>query len=114
MAIGWFLRATMITQIVDRLNDATYKDQQLRNVEAPNYSKTASADFIVIPKKSKNSSYEGFQMPLHYPRYNKEDYEKMEEWRIDQLLREYGLVVNGSLEEKRDYAMGAFLWPDQM
>ncbi|KAJ6912337.1 hypothetical protein NC651_014902 [Populus alba x Populus x berolinensis] len=55
----------------------------------------------------------GFQMPLHYPRYTKADYEKMEEWKVDMLLREYGISFKGSLEEKRGYAMGAFLWPDQ-
>ncbi|MCL7044844.1 hypothetical protein MKW94_016511 [Papaver nudicaule] len=33
----------------------------------------------------------GFQMPLHYPRYKKLDYERMEEWKVDMLLREYGL-----------------------
>lgn len=55
-----------------------------------------------------------FQMPLHYPRYAKSDYEKMEEWRLDLLLKQYGLCCNGSsLEEKRAFAMGAFLWPDQ-
>ncbi|OMO76977.1 hypothetical protein CCACVL1_15270 [Corchorus capsularis] len=36
-------------------------------------------------------SESGFQMPLHYPRYRKADYEKMEEWKVDMLLREYGL-----------------------
>ena len=55
-----------------------------------------------------------FQLPLHYPRYKKEDYERMEEWKLDLLLKEYGLACNGSLEEKRAYAMGAFLWPDQL
>ncbi|KAL0371890.1 UNVERIFIED_CONTAM: hypothetical protein Scaly_0870600 [Sesamum calycinum] len=25
----------------------------------------------------------GFQMPLHYPRYKKSDYEKMPEWQLD-------------------------------
>ncbi|XP_021896201.1 uncharacterized protein LOC110813398 [Carica papaya] len=54
-----------------------------------------------------------FQMPLHYPRYSKSEYEKMEEWKVDLLLREYGLSFNGSLDEKRAFAMGAFLWPDQ-
>ncbi|KAL0301074.1 UNVERIFIED_CONTAM: hypothetical protein Sradi_6384200 [Sesamum radiatum] len=54
-----------------------------------------------------------FQMPLHYPRYAKSDYEKMEEWKVDALLRQYGLRFDGSLEEKRRFAMGAFLWPDQ-
>ncbi|KAF3320000.1 hypothetical protein FCM35_KLT22399 [Carex littledalei] len=108
MALGWFLQA-MLSQIVDPINDNTSRDKKPRNC-----SKTESTDFVVVTKKNINSSCEGFQMPLHYPRYKKEDYEKMEEWRIDQLLREYGLVVNGSLEEKRDFAMGAFLWPDQM
>ncbi|KRX12050.1 hypothetical protein T07_7614 [Trichinella nelsoni] len=39
----------------------------------------------------------------------------MEEWRLDLLLKQYGLVSvsNGTLEEKRAYAIGAFLWPDQ-
>ncbi|XP_058209802.1 uncharacterized protein LOC131322486 [Rhododendron vialii] len=57
---------------------------------------------------------EGFQMPLHYPRYKREDYEKMEELKIDLLLREYGIGFKGSLEEKRNFAIGAFLWPDQL
>ncbi|XP_044958972.1 uncharacterized protein LOC123410143 [Hordeum vulgare subsp. vulgare] len=55
----------------------------------------------------------GFQMPLHYPRYRKADYEAMPEWRVDCLLREYGLPVAGDIEEKRRFAMGAFLWPGQ-
>lgn len=57
-------------------------------------------------------SYE-FQMPLHYPCYTKSDYEKMEEWKVELLLKEYGLSFKGSLAEKRRFAMGAFLWPDQ-
>ncbi|KAG5242413.1 Melanin-concentrating hormone receptor [Salix suchowensis] len=66
----------------------------------------------------KNSNLEmdpctGFRMPLHYPRYTKADYEKMEEWKVDVLLREYGMNFDGNLEEKRAFAMGAFLWPDQ-
>ena len=52
----------------------------------------------------------GFRMPLHYPRYRKADYEAMPEWRGDCLLREYGLPVTGDVEEKRRFAMGAFLW----
>jgi len=55
----------------------------------------------------------GFRMPLHYPRYKKADYEAMPEWRVDCLLREYGLPVAGDLRAKREFAMGAFLWPDQ-
>ncbi|XBI11482.1 uncharacterized protein [Aegilops tauschii subsp. strangulata] len=55
----------------------------------------------------------GFRMPLHYPRYRKADYEAMPEWRVDCLLREYGLPVAGDVEDKRRFAMGAFLWPSQ-
>ncbi|GJM90786.1 hypothetical protein PR202_ga07098 [Eleusine coracana subsp. coracana] len=52
--------------------------------------------------------------PLHYPRYKKADYEAMPEWRLDCLLREYGLPdVAGGVDDKRRFAMGAFLWPDQ-
>ncbi|KAI3849122.1 hypothetical protein MKW92_026574 [Papaver armeniacum] len=57
----------------------------------------------------------GFQMPLHYPHYKKSYYEKMEEWKVDMLLREYGLdSFKGTLDEKREFAMGTFLWPDQL
>ncbi|CAI0440242.1 unnamed protein product [Linum tenue] len=55
----------------------------------------------------------GFRMPLHYPRYSKRDYEAMEEWRLDLLLSQYGIRLAGTVDEKRAYAIGAFLWPDQ-
>ena len=51
-----------------------------------------------------------FQMPLHYPRYTKADYEAMPEWKLDCLLNEYGLSISGDVEQKRKFAMGAFLW----
>ncbi|KNA12377.1 hypothetical protein SOVF_126500 [Spinacia oleracea] len=51
-----------------------------------------------------------FQMPVHYPRYSKSDYEAMPEWRIDFLLKQYGLPVVGNAKQKRMFAMGAFLW----
>ncbi|XP_047307063.1 uncharacterized protein LOC124910465 [Impatiens glandulifera] len=51
-----------------------------------------------------------FQMPLHYPRYMKADYEMMPEWKLDCLLKEYGLPLAGNLDQKRKFAMGAFLW----
>lgn len=56
----------------------------------------------------------GFKMPLHYPRYTKQDYGNMADFKLDMLLREYGLSFKGSLEEKRAYAIGAFLWPQQL
>eukprot|EP01018_Ginkgo_biloba_P004351 Gb_24388 [translate_table: standard] len=55
-----------------------------------------------------------FQMPLHYPRYTKSDYEVMSESKLDRLLQEYGLPVMGDLSQKRKYAMGAFLWPEEL
>ncbi|KAH0731969.1 hypothetical protein KY289_003157 [Solanum tuberosum] len=59
----------------------------------------------------KKSGINHFQMPLHYPRYTKEDYQHMPEWMIDKLLLEYGLPAIGDLANKRKFAMGAFLWP---
>lgn len=53
-----------------------------------------------------------FQMPLHYPRYTKKDYQNMSEQMIDRLLTEYGLPSFGDLSYKREFAMGAFLWPE--
>ncbi|CAK7324103.1 unnamed protein product [Dovyalis caffra] len=53
----------------------------------------------------------GFQMPLHYPRYSRSEYETMPEWQLDRLLTEYGLPVVGSVEQKRKFSIGAFLWP---
>ncbi|KAF5742692.1 hypothetical protein HS088_TW09G00744 [Tripterygium wilfordii] len=64
-------------------------------------------------KTKKGVMKSSFQMPLHYPRYTKKDYESMPEWELDRLLAEYGLAVQGhDLEYKREFAMGAFLWPD--
>ncbi|KAL8232028.1 hypothetical protein R6Q57_001806 [Mikania cordata] len=56
-----------------------------------------------------------FQMPLHYPRYTKEEYKELPEGMIDRLLAEYGLSSSGhhDLGSKREFAMGAFLWPPQ-
>ncbi|KAF7849444.1 hypothetical protein BT93_L0790 [Corymbia citriodora subsp. variegata] len=62
-------------------------------------------------KSTNNQS--SFQMPLHYPRYQKKDYENMPEWKLDRLLSEYGLPVSGDVDQKRKFAMGAFLWPSQ-
>ncbi|KAG5538262.1 hypothetical protein RHGRI_019000 [Rhododendron griersonianum] len=55
--------------------------------------------------------YGYFQMPLHYPRYTKAEYEAMPEWKLDCLLTEYGLPVTGDVSHKRKFAIGAFLWP---
>ncbi|KAJ4839524.1 hypothetical protein Tsubulata_019028, partial [Turnera subulata] len=49
-------------------------------------------------------------MPLHYPRYTKKDYEAMPQWKLYNLLVQYGLPTTGDLAEKRETAMGTFLW----
>ncbi|PIA49098.1 hypothetical protein AQUCO_01300149v1 [Aquilegia coerulea] len=61
-----------------------------------------------------NGNYVCFEMPLHYPRYKKEDYEAMPEWQLDCLLKQYGLPVMGDIADKRNFAMGAFLWPSEI
>ncbi|KAL9684825.1 hypothetical protein QQ045_022266 [Rhodiola kirilowii] len=53
-------------------------------------------------------------MPLHYPCFKKEDYEKMDEMRLKLLLGEYGLKFEGSLDQLREYAIETCLWPDQL
>ncbi|KAM7491462.1 hypothetical protein LguiA_034383 [Lonicera macranthoides] len=57
--------------------------------------------------------WRSFQMPLHYPRYKKSDYHTMPEWKLDCLLKEYGLPVTGDVSHKRSFVIGAFLWPGQ-
>ncbi|KAL3498960.1 hypothetical protein ACH5RR_041692 [Cinchona calisaya] len=66
-----------------------------------------------LATRNNNKCSCAFQMPLHYPRFKKSDYEKMPEPQLDCLLKEYGLPTIGDLNEKRKFAMGAFLWPDE-
>ena len=63
-------------------------------------------------ERLKKQGFSFFQMPLHYPRYSKKEYLDMPEWKVDRLLAEYGLPTHGDLAYKRQFAMGAFLWPD--
>ncbi|KAJ0049531.1 hypothetical protein Pint_15034 [Pistacia integerrima] len=66
-------------------------------------------------KQATNSSCcSSFQMPLHYPRSKKSDYETKPEWKLYCLLNEYGLPIMGDVTQKRKFAMGAFLWPNQV
>lgn len=50
-----------------------------------------------------------FQAPLHYSRYKEEDYEKMDKWKVDVLLKAYDIHYQGTLNEKWAFTMGAFL-----
>ncbi|KAL0000583.1 hypothetical protein SO802_014364 [Lithocarpus litseifolius] len=75
-------------------------------------SKDSKEEGIAQIIVSKENSANGFEMPLHYPRYTKEDYEKMEDWKLDMVLKEYGLAVKGALDAKRSFAIGTFVWPN--
>ncbi|XVF28049.1 hypothetical protein REPUB_Repub14bG0162000 [Reevesia pubescens] len=124
MALRWFLHSAC--HVLGYPKDDPNNLQYCNNMES--YQNGGNGSGVIHSSKlnskgeqtSQTSTAEmhdlssaGFQMPLHYPRYTKADYEKMEEWKVDMLLREYGLSLEGSLDEKRAYAMGAFLWPHQ-
>ncbi|KAK7837850.1 hypothetical protein CFP56_020698 [Quercus suber] len=74
----------------------TYQQAQLKEAQSKDLKEEGIAQIIV----SKEDSANGFEMPLHYPRYTKEDYEKMEDWKLDMVLKEYGLTVKGALDAK--------------
>ncbi|KAF9663433.1 hypothetical protein SADUNF_Sadunf17G0049500 [Salix dunnii] len=69
-----------------------------------------AADSEMDGKKKKEAGC--FQMPLHYPKYTMKDYQTMPEWQLDRLLADYGLPVHDELAYKREFAIGAFLWPN--
>lgn len=91
--------------------DAADPCQMIRG--AGMHSCSAKAGAAAVEKVLQgNKPCSSFRMPMHYPRYSKVDYEVMPEWRLDRLFQEYGLPVNvaSTLAEKREYAMGVFLW----
>ncbi|KAG7534356.1 hypothetical protein ISN45_Aa08g019190 [Arabidopsis thaliana x Arabidopsis arenosa] len=97
-----FLFTTAFTQMFGYSNhmDQTSNCQSSRN------------KIIKMMKKEEFPS--GFQVPLHYPKYSKSDYEAMDDLRLDLLLKQYGFSFEGSLEDKRVFAIESFLWPDQL
>ncbi|XP_052208042.1 uncharacterized protein LOC127811887 [Diospyros lotus] len=119
MALNWLLHAACTIVLGHSADMNTPQDKSIRTCltgksTQENISKSSeSAEWMASQMEScrEECSVE-FQMPLHYPRFAREDYEKMEEWRVDMLLREYGISFSGTLEEKRQFAMGAFLWPE--
>ncbi|KAJ9182537.1 hypothetical protein P3X46_006522 [Hevea brasiliensis] len=122
MALKWFLNSAF-TQVFGHVDTvamqrsdvlACPKNQGLQQVQECVGSLNGKEGAVTGIRMRKEESPNGFQMPLHYPRYTKADYEKMEEWKLDMLLNEYGLGFKGCLDEKRAFAMGAFLWPDQL
>lgn len=66
-------------------------------------------NFMANDEQAKNCCRH-FQMPVHYPRYSRPEYESMPEWKVNCLLAQYGLPVSGDVNQKRKFAIGAFLW----
>lgn len=112
MALKWILSSAVFTQVIGGLDTVSVQNNSDNNVIAcPN----GEGQILVQQLKNRKEEYpNGFQIPLHYPKYSKSDYEKMEAWTLDMLLHQYGLSFEGTLLEKRAFAIGAFLWPDQI
>lgn len=106
-------------QVVSYTSSGGGGDHQVKsfNKVSPNNKGTTNSTASSCKEEKNNTiviQSDHFQMPLHYPRYIKADYEKMEEWKLDLLLNQYGIPnINGSLDDKRAFAMGTFLWPNQ-
>lgn len=123
MALKWAI-SSAYSIVINHSADAAWTpskinefpgDGKKKKQEIINHASLTTDDQYSRINNEKKYSISGFQMPLHYPRYRKADYEKMEEWKLDLLLQEYGLNFHGhNLEEKKKFAMGAFLWPDQI
>lgn len=120
MALKWFLNSAL-TQVFGHTDNISLHHTNViacrgdqGQVQECVKSLKDSKEGITRIETRKEDYPNGFQMPLHYPRYSKADYEKMEEWKLDMLLNEYGFCFKGTLDEKRAFAMGAFLWPNQL
>ncbi|KAJ4711943.1 Cytoplasmic tRNA 2-thiolation protein 1 [Melia azedarach] len=113
-----------VNPLLDLGNQLTYKlfGRDLQSLKVK-WNMSATNAVFAMPGSKQNGYRYGvgkrenrcshFQMPLQYPRYKKSDYETMPEWKLDCLLKEYGLPVIGDVNQKRKFAMGAFLWPSR-
>lgn len=114
MALRWLLHsACHVVGYPSKDSMNVQKDSQVVGYHSEQYVNGGVINNTKPTLEMESYLSRGFQMPLHYPRYSKADYEKMDERRLDFLLREYGLNFKGTLEEKRSFAMGAFLWPEK-
>ncbi|KAB1221689.1 hypothetical protein CJ030_MR2G006268 [Morella rubra] len=114
MALSWLLHS--VCHVLGSPKDTNMQcNPHVERVQGDhvNSLKVPNGGLPAETQTAKETCHTGFQMPLHYPRCKKADYEKMEEWKVDLLLLQYGLDFKGALAEKRAFAMGAFLWPDQ-
>ncbi|WCJ33069.1 hypothetical protein M5689_014453 [Euphorbia peplus] len=115
MALKWLLSSSF-TQVLGSVDTVALQKTSdtiaCTNVEGQMLKDGKGGGVIEIIKKEDYPN--GFQVPLHYPKYSKADYENMEEWRLDLLLHQYGLCFKGTLVDKKAFAIGAFLWPAQI
>ncbi|XAR67377.1 hypothetical protein NMG60_11002109 [Bertholletia excelsa] len=84
--MGWLLNS---------VHGLVFNPPSSKNTESPNEKQAQEA----------HTGPEGdrmFRMPLHYPRYRKEDYERMEGWKVDMLLQEYGLGSRAPWKKRGD------------
>ncbi|KAE9594756.1 hypothetical protein Lalb_Chr18g0057141 [Lupinus albus] len=89
MALAWLLRSACHV-----LGHPIYKDNTEKECNQIGSYSNGEGKKVEYPSS-------GFQMPLHYPRYTKAEYERMEDWKVDLLLKQYGLSFKGTLHEKR-------------
>lgn len=111
MTQGWFVNSATFTQVLS-WGQSVVGISGSSNMELKDGKEKGVVGVVEI-RTCKEEYPNGFQMPLRYPRYTKQDYDNMADFKLDMLLKEYGLSFKGSLEEKRAYAIGAFLWPQQ-
>ncbi|CAN8272807.1 unnamed protein product [Cochlearia groenlandica] len=98
------------SHIIDRSNSAMQdNNNNLHKQEEEDLHEDHEKSIMNSAGKN-GTSMMSFKVPLHYPKYTKIDYEKMPECQLDQLLREYGLPLIGDSKDKRNFAIGAFLW----
>ncbi|KAI3853114.1 hypothetical protein MKW92_023478 [Papaver armeniacum] len=115
MLLKWLINSIGTVNFGSKNSSSNKNHDKANNHKISFYSMHDDEEKKFNKMSAKSGASSGFQMPLHYPRYKKSDYEKMEEWKVDMLLREYGLDnFKGTLDEKREFAMGTFLWPDQL
>ncbi|KAL5700027.1 hypothetical protein ACHQM5_025530 [Ranunculus cassubicifolius] len=114
MALRWLVHSVCTSAFGYNPKGDDFDRKFAQSIRGPNNGELSFNEEESSPYKGKSATCPTmFQMPLHYPRYKKADYERMEEWKVDLLLKEYGMTCRGTVDEKRAFAMGAFLWPDQ-
>ncbi|XP_024529596.1 uncharacterized protein LOC9658584 [Selaginella moellendorffii] len=117
-----FSLSNLISELVGSSSSKSQQQQQQQPPAAPPIRRMWSAGDVEgltrcpysAVVKNPGVPFE-FQMPVHYPRFTRQQYATMPEWQIDRLLEEYGLPAHdmGGVEDKRQYAIGAFLWKEQ-